>query len=461
MCQSQVSPSANWRIDVDTPGIADVLNALPTLSSSSVNILALWETGEGTPGGAKMAQPYVLAFVGENANGIIKWWTEEILAAFARRGLSHRLIDLCEPDSRIKLADCLVRGNPAFCFSFQGMGMDFCLNGENFWSQNSIPFFSYLGDSPYQRPALHAAEGAGLYMLYGCEDFLQFYQRHLKGRAYATVLNYGYPRNPLANRTAWTKRTHDIVFVKTAIDPKSIRLGWSNLPNAVRTLLIDTAERVLTGVDETIATVCAQAFEDRRMHVGDQQELFLNACSLVDHYVRAVRAERMVRALLPQNALIVGDWSYLDKPGARAKFCAPMPADQLDDLYSDSRIVVSTSPSVRYGMHERVMAGLLAKAFVLSDTTPYLQTTFRNCPGFLGCNIDDASFAGEVDHTVTACLSDPCSPAKVTVSLQIAEKLFSLETFVDQFFDLLSLEQHRQSVSPWTFPSALRHRAAA
>ncbi len=408
-----------------------------------------------------MAQPYVLAFIGENANGIVRWWTEKILAGFAARGLSHFLIDLCEGDYRPKLADCLVKGNPAFCFSFQGMGMDLRLNGENYWSVNAIPFFSYLGDSPYHRPALHAADGPGLYMLYGCEDFLQVYQRHLRGPAYATVLRYGYPANPAANRTGWRQREHDVVFVKTAIDPASIRLQWANLPPKLRSLLHDAAELVLAGADATVAAVCARAFEDRLIHVGDRQELFLNACSAVDHYARAVRAERMVRALLPHDALIVGDWSYLDKPGARARFRAAMPADRLDDLYADSRIVVSTSPSVRHGMHERVMAGLLAKAFVLSDTTPFLQTMLADCPGFLGCHIDRPGFPDEVHHAIAACLGDPRSPETVAVSAQVAEALFSFDRFIDQFFDHFALERHRQALTEWTFPAGAHHRVAA
>ena len=218
---------------------------------------------------------------------------------------------------------------------------------------------------------------------------------------------------------------------------------------------------MLTGVDETIAAICAQAFEDRLIHFGDQQELFLSTCSAIDRYVRAVRAERMVRALLPHNALILGDWSYLDKPGARARFWDSLPANRLDDLYADSRIVVSTSPSVRYGMHERVMAGLLAKAFVLSDTTPYLQTLLRGCPGFLGCDIDQPAFPDEVDHTIKACLSDPLSTDKVEASVRMAETLFCFDRFIQQFFDHVALEQQRQAVRAWSFPSAKHQRSAA
>lgn len=34
-----------------------------------------------------------------------------------------------------------------------------------------------------------------------------------------------------------------------------------------------------------------------------------------------------------------------------------MPADELDALYADSRIVVNTLPAVRFGVHERTSKG--------------------------------------------------------------------------------------------------------
>jgi hypothetical protein len=69
------------------------------------------------------SQPYVLAFIGENENGILRWRTEMILNAFASRGLSHKLIDLRNKESFAELKSTLAVGKPEFCFSFQGMGM--------------------------------------------------------------------------------------------------------------------------------------------------------------------------------------------------------------------------------------------------------------------------------------------------------------------------------------------------
>lgn len=399
-----------------------------------------------------MKQPYVLAFISENENGILRWWIERILAALGRHGMAHALIDLQDPDWRVSLGDRMTAGQPEFCFSFQGVGMDFRLNGANYWASTGVPFVSYLGDSPYHAPALHGADGPGLYLLYGCTDFLQTYQRYLNGPAYASMLRHGYPENPDADRIPWAKRQHPVVFVKTGVDPARLRREWDALPASLRGILHDAAARVLSGVDTTVADLVAAAFADRQVHWGDRRELFLFACSTVDRYARAVRAERMVRALLPHDALIVGDWSHLDRPGARARFHAPVAAAGLDALYADTRIVVNTSPTVRYGIHERIMAGLLAKAAVLSDTTPFMQRTLRGCPAFLGVDIDQASFPAQLDHAVRSCLIDPASPDNAARSCAVARELFSFDDFIQQLLDHVGLERHRQTLGAWAFP---------
>ena len=398
--------------------------------------------------------PYVLGFVGENENGILSWWTRRILEALSRHGLASKLIDISSPSWRNHLADHLVVEKPMFCFSFQGFGMNLMLNGENYWCLNQIPFISHLGDSPYHAPALHAAEGPGLYLLYSCADFLDVYRDHLDGRACAGLLGPGFPDNPHADATPWGERPHCVVFAKTGIDPAQLKQAWVDLPRRIRALLHESAEHVLTGTDMTVAAVCAAAFERSHLHCGVQRELFLFACSTVDRYVRAVRAERMVRALLPHDALIVGDWSHLDRPGARACFQAPMEAGKLDALYAESRVVANTSPSVRRGLHERIMAGLFAKAAVLSDTTPFLDRLLADCPSFLGHDIDDAGFPERLGDTLQAALSDDAMPEKLARSADVARARFSLDDFAQALLDHLDLEVHRRRVEDWwSFPS--------
>jgi hypothetical protein len=289
-----------------------------------------------------------------------------------------------------------------------------------------------------------------VYLLYGCTDFLELYQRFLNGRAYAGTLRYGYPENPAADRTPWSKREHNIVFVKTGIDSAALRLKWADYPKRVSDILHESAALVLSGADETVASLCAKVFAEQQIHWGERRELFLFVCSTVDHYVRAVRAERMVSALMRHDALIVGNWSHIDRSSARARFHAPIAADRWDELYAASKIVVSTSPTVRYGIHERVMAGLLAKSAVLSDTTPFVQNLLKDCPSFLGVNIDQPTFGEEVDCALSSFLADPASPAKVESSAAVARELFSFDTFTQQLLDHVALEKHRRKLDWWT-----------
>ncbi len=396
--------------------------------------------------------PYVLAFTGQNANGILDWWTAQILHGFARHGLHHRIIDVEDKDWRTRLADTLIAGNPAFCFSFQGFGMDLRLEGRNYWSINRIPFLSYLGDSPYHNPALHNAEGEGLYLLYGCADFLDTYRRHLHGRAFATTLRYGYPENPNADAAPWAERDLGILYVKSGVDPAQLAAGWTGLPTRVRAILHEAAEAALAGADDAIADLCAAAFERSSIHCGDRRELFLFVCSTVDRYVRAVRADRMVRSLMRHDATIIGDWSHLDRAGARARFCSPVSADVLDSLYANARIVVNTTPSVRRGIHERVMAGLFAKCAIVSDATPFMQQTLDGCPSFFGLDIDGQDFPDRLGATLAAAVDDGAMPDRIAASFATARRLFSFDDFIQAMIDILEIETHRRAVEPWAFP---------
>jgi len=285
-----------------------------------------------------------------------------------------------------------------------------------------------------------------MYLLYGCRDFFDTYHRFLNGRAYAAVVPTGYPANPHADRTPWKQRRHEIVLAKTGANPAALREGWKKLPARVRPLLEESAELVLSGADDTVAGCCATVFASRQIHWGDAREVFLSVCSAVDFYARAVRAERMVRALMSHNALIVGDWSYLDRAGSRAQFIAPIAATALDELYADSRIVANTLPSVRYGSHERVMAGLLAKCAIVSESTPWLNRTMEGCPSFFGLN-------GDLGDTIQSVLNDPAIEEKIEASTAVAREMFSMDNFVAEILSYVELERYRKAdLNWWSFP---------
>lgn len=404
-----------------------------------------------------MSQRYALAFVGENANGILRWWTQKIMDSLSRFGLANHLIDLQESAWPQQLAATLQRGAPEFCFSFQGMGMNLLLeNGQNIWNHHKIPFISYLGDSPYHVPRLHAAQGPGMYFIYGTPDFLETYTDYLGGRAFATTLQYGYPANSFRDLIPWKKRKCKALYVKTGVDSRALRSEWDWTPRTFRTVLDDCASSVLSGRDETLANLCDEVFKDRAIHVGNQRELFLFTCSVVDRYVRAVRAERMVNALMAhEEVTIIGDWSHLDQSGSRAHFLPPVSATELDELYTNTKVVINSSPPVRSGIHERIVAGLFAKASVISDATPYSRKILAGCPSFFGVDIESDSFRDSIDTALADCLSDSAMQDKIDASALVADRLFSIEQFAQEIFGLAEIETARRNVSSWSFQPVL------
>ena len=392
--------------------------------------------------GQRAEQPYVLAFVGQNANGILRWWTEQILDRLAEFGYSSDVIDLLQPDWTQRVVSLLREHRPSFCFSFQGFGMDVWTDA-NIWVRDEIPFFSYLGDSPYHAPKLHMTSGPGIYQMHASADFLTTYVKYMPGGLCAMLHPPGYPANPLADDVPWAAREHDLVYVKTGVNPNAILQRWETLPRRIREIQHSSAAAVLAGSTDIIADVCASACKAANFWWGDQRELFFSICSEVDLYVRAARAERMVRFLMQRPALIFGDWSHLDCTGSQARFCGTIDAGELNRLYANTKVLVSTSPSVRHGIHERIMAGLFSKCVVMSDSTPYLCEFFAEFPAFRPVDIDAAGFEQQADEALR--LPDDCS-LLTAISHDLACQRLSLDHFIRPMLENLEIEHYRRTL---------------
>jgi hypothetical protein len=381
--------------------------------------------------------PRIIAFVGENANGILRWWTQEILNRLTAHGFDGALIDLRDPDWVPTLSAELDKGAPPFCFSFQGMGMNLAVDGKNFWEAGNIPFLSVMGDSPCYMPRLHMANPRIGYLLYSCSDFYDAYRTYLKGPALAMLQPYGFPANPHAEEIPWESRSNDVVYVKTGVDPDAISRQWEALPWRVRTLIDDAVGAALSGSDATIPDLAAGAFAAASIHWAERTELFWLVTHQVDMFVRARRAAAMMRALMRHPGVRVhGNWDFLDTSSARARFLGPIPADQLPALYADTRMVANVSPCVRNGVHERVLAGLMAKALVLSDSTPFARDRLALYPAYRAVDVDAADLDDQVAAEIANIrgMQDAVEPSYARASQE-----FALDNFIAGLFDALAV----------------------
>lgn len=392
-----------------------------------------------------MTQFSAIAFVGQNANGILAWWTQCIADRMAMYGISVQIIDMLQEGWAAKLDARLKQGRPDFCFSFQGIGMSLSIEAGNLWNNLKVPFISSMGDAPYYSPALHRAVGAGLFHLYACQDFYDFYRRFFNGKNIATVLPFGYPSNPHANDTEWHKRDLELVFVKTGVDPEGIRTAWGGLPKMMRDVLEEASAVALAGQQETIGQIVANAYAARQIHFGERLALFLRSCQHVDAYVRAVRADRMARQVMRHGGHLFGDWPHLDKANTRAVFHGALPARELNKLYARSRILVNTAPCTLTAIHERILAAFQAKAFMLADGSPFLNAVLGDYPSFRPVPIDSPEFADAFDARICEIRErwkDTVATRSMLENVQKkAEAAFGLDRFISTMLEFILLNR--------------------
>jgi hypothetical protein len=390
---------------------------------------------------------YVVAFVGENANGILEWWTVEILKEIERVGFETRLVNALKPNWADGLMESLTNRPPTFAFGLQGIGNNFAINGQNVWAKLGVPFFSYMGDAPYHRPRLHWQPNPRMYLLYSCADFYEAYCKYLPGPAIAMIHPNGFPENPHALDRRWREREIEIAYVKTGIDPARYTTMWDEFPKRLRSIAYDSAATALRGSDETIADICGARFAAENLSWGDHREMFCYIASTVDYYVRAVRAARMARFLMRLPARIYGPgWDFLDRSNSRATFHGNIPAGELLELYANSKVLASVSPSVRHGMHERVVAGLLARSVVLSDEFPFSRTELTDYPAFRGADIDSADF----EERAMLALDTPADfDDALEISYREALTKLTLGAFVGPLLDLLALDRFEAGAQPF------------
>lgn len=386
-----------------------------------------------------------IAFVGQNANGILAWWTKCIADCMSTYGISVEIIDLLAEGWPAKLDAQLKQRRPDFCFSFQGIGMNFSIEKGNLWSSLKVPFVSSMGDAPYYAPSLHRASGDGLFHLYTSSDFYDFYCRYLKGKNFATVVPFGYPSNPHANEIAWQNRDLELVFVKTGVDPEAIRASWAEFPKLIRDILEEASASALEGQTATIGQTVANAYARRQIHFGDRLAIFLRSCQQVDAYVRAVRADRMARHVMRHGGHIFGDWPYLDKTNTKATFHGTLPAHELNELYARSRILVNTAPSTMTGIHERILAGFQAKAFILADGSAFLDEQLSTYPSFMPVPLDSPTLSDMIDARITEirqASKDADATQAMLDSVQMqAEASFGLDKFVNDILECILLHR--------------------
>jgi len=402
-----------------------------------------------------MTSHHALAFVGQNANGILSWLTDTLAERAKLLDITLTKIDLLENNWPTKLNEALSKGQPLFCFGYQGFGMGLKLDSGNLWNTLKVPFISLMGDAPFYSPKLHSTVGPGFFHVYASEDFQNVYHEFMQGQNFSVVYNGFYPPNPYAEQISWQDRDLEIVYVKTGVDPTQLLRGWDIFPVKLRAAVEDAAKAALSGQTKTIAQLVAHACRDHNIDFGARKELFLRMCSEVDKYVRAVRAERMLREVMRHGGHIFGDWPHIEKANTSARFHGTVSAEKLYEVYGRSKMLVNVSPCTLKYVHERIVAAFLAKCFSISDATPFMREALAAYPNFKSVDIDSVELSLQMDLRISearysASNLGPELSSMLEESKQRAEEEFGVDRFLNEILNLVATYRLEQASSFWS-----------
>lgn len=326
----------------------------------------------------------ILAFVGENENGILRDVSLGFMSTAEPYGVKGHLVDLLQPDWGAK-ADEVIREGVLVAIGFAGVGSQIEVHGRNFWDAIGVPFVSILSDPPAWLPTAHKPNSNMVALGYVFDEWLDIQRRFIKSPSLcARVPNCVMP-NPLHSATPWNKRSHRMVLVKTGASPDARRASWKAYPKRLREVLEDAADEACRQGTMGLTDLLLGVLDAHDLCLDERSDILFRVMFELDMFVRMERATRMVKALCHFPAEIIGrGWDHIDKSKAKAKFYPATDASTLPKLTADTQFTVNSAPNVGSSVHERITAGFAARACVVSDHNAYTRANYQEVPSFLG-----------------------------------------------------------------------------
>jgi hypothetical protein len=388
---------------------------------------------DGSTDPAASGNNIILAFIGENENGILRSTSEDFMALLHPHGFSGHIINLAEPEWYEQLCGFLDQG-VLFAWGPAGIGADVRVEGVSLWDRVRVPFISVMADTPCQLPKNHHVAGRYVANGYLFHDWLRMQRRLIRSPQISAMLPLGIMANAACDDVPWSQRQHRMVFVKTGCAPAAHRAGWSGLPRRHIAIIEDAVAAALQNGVGDISDIVLQSVEHHDLYLEGRPEILFHLMSRVDAYVRDYRSTAMVEALLDLPVDIIGrGWDHIETPGCRAKFYKAVDATMLPNVYANTQFLLNTMPNFSTRTHERVLNGFAAKACVITNENADMCRDFGALPSYFGVSTEDTDLTEKLASLYhdTTNRDDQFQPA-----LDLVQSQFSPEAFMCAMIEL-------------------------
>jgi hypothetical protein len=410
--------------------------------------MASTRLGSGTAHREIMTEKIVLALSGRGANDAVRGMIDEYTNPLRDLGLSVVKVAM-EPAELQYAVEQIASGKVTFALTWLGIGQDLPVvvgpghSRTNVWEAFSVPLLKLHGDSPAYFVDRHSDVPRNSVNLYAAAEFVHFRRRWLPKAKALTAVVPPMPLAPLERNKidVLTRRKGKLVFLKNGNSPTQLRQLWRDrLPRSVATLVENMADEILAlavrpGVLH-IGDLIAEFLAAHSIEPGSTGDLMLFFTAQVDDYLRRVKSQMIVEAMLDLPVLVQGNhWEHVDFSGRRAKLIEGQDFDSSRQVFSDQLGIVDMSPNLDSGPHERVMRGAGSYAFVLTNRQGWLTAAFGE--------FDDLTFEFNPD-SIRAKASEAISHPDRFLDLGIAfgerfREVYTRQAYANQIVDLAEL----------------------
>jgi hypothetical protein len=318
---------------------------------------------------------------GATLEGIGRSWS----TGFAAFGLRCIEVSLADPANLLKQIQSIDFSRVRLVFSWTSMGLDALFTradgtSVNLWKALNVPLITMHGDSPAYFFDRHVARDNAVVSLYGFAEHMDLRKRlpHQHGPIDVLwpVLLDPIPEDAL-DRNA--KRNGKLLFLKNGKDPLAIRNLWKSFlaPRLLRAILEIAAQLVIdldSPASHQIDDLVTRYFHDHGFDTEHLLKLRLLFIAQLDDYLRAVKSNRMVEALMDLPVEIRGNnWHHLDFTGKRAQYIDDCDYAKSVDLIRNSLGLIDMSPNTGSRPHDRLMRAYGAHTLCLTNEQQFLH----------------------------------------------------------------------------------------
>jgi hypothetical protein len=384
--------------------------------------------------------------------GMLEHLSAEWVLAMREAGRNAYLVRTGGARGLEALQSLLHAGRPQAFVSFSGVNWDLMANDRLLYDAIDVPYVGLMFDDPAYFPQRHRVASPNLTLLFTDDDHHDASLAISPANAPRGRFRFGV-RPPTDAQVAHAQRTIPILFAKTPGDALAERRSWDGFAPAMRAVLNDVADVALWQEERGLWPIVRARLAVDGLTSGLQQTVGMaTIVARVDHYVRLARAQRMVEALAPHDALILGaGWRAHLPANARARVVDSCSMSELLGLMSDARICVNVQPNTRVAPHERLLFAMQRGCCTLTDAAPPVRAAVGND------RICGVSWREPIADVVASLVADPARVERIgNAAWPAARREWSTARGVSSVLGALdTLSAILSTASPITLPAAL------